>query len=33
MYTDATADSEGDAITIHLKPERWRTTDFGKQWA
>jgi PPOX class probable F420-dependent enzyme len=33
MYADATADAENDAVTIRLKPERWRTTDFGKQWA
>jgi PPOX class probable F420-dependent enzyme len=33
MYTDATADAAKDAVTIRLKPERWRTTDFGKQWA
>jgi PPOX class probable F420-dependent enzyme len=32
-YTDATADSEPTAVTVRLTPTRWRTTDFGKQWA
>lgn len=32
MYADATADAETTAVTVRLKPERWRTTDFGKQW-
>ena len=33
MYADATAESEPTAVTVRLTPSRWRTTDFGKQWA
>ena len=33
MYTDATAESESTSVTVRLTPTRWRTTDFGKQWA
>ena len=33
MYADATMDSEPTAVTVRLTPERWRTTDFGKQWS
>jgi hypothetical protein len=32
MYTDATADHEATSVTVRLTPERWRTTDFSKQW-
>ena len=32
MYNDATNDSEPTAVTVRLTPQRWRTTDFGKQW-
>lgn len=32
MYTEATKDQAAGAVTIRLTPERWRTTDFSKQW-
>jgi PPOX class probable F420-dependent enzyme len=32
MYIDATMDSEPGSVTVRLTPERWRTTDYGKQW-
>lgn len=31
-YTEATVDSESGAVTVRLTPERWRTTDYAKQW-
>lgn len=33
MYMDATMDSEVDSVMVRLTPERWRTTDYAKQWA
>lgn len=33
MYVKATADSVASSVTVRLTPQRWRTTDFGKQWA
>src|SRR5258708_26921617 len=33
MYADATMESEPTAVTVRLTPERWHTTDFGKQWS
>ena len=33
MYADATMESEPTAVTVRLTPQRWRTTDFGKQWS
>jgi PPOX class probable F420-dependent enzyme len=32
LYYDATVESENDAITVRLTPERWRTTDYSKQF-
>ena len=32
MYTEATMDSEATAVTVRLTPQRWRTTDYAKQW-
>jgi hypothetical protein len=32
LYLQATADSAATSVTVRLQPERWRTTDFGKQW-
>ncbi|MEY2448317.1 MAG: hypothetical protein QOH79_1793 [Acidimicrobiaceae bacterium] len=31
-YLQATADAAAASVTIRLTPERWRTTDFAKQW-
>ena len=33
MYHDSTTDHEATAVTIRLTPERWRTTDYNKQFA
>lgn len=32
MYAEATTDAEPTSVTIRLTPQRWRTTDFAKQW-
>ncbi|MEY2424099.1 MAG: hypothetical protein QOI95_4166 [Acidimicrobiaceae bacterium] len=32
VYLQATADEAATSVTVRLQPERWRTTDFGKQW-
>jgi PPOX class probable F420-dependent enzyme len=32
MYLQATAESVATSVTVRLQPERWRTTDFAKQW-
>src|SRR5437899_3222218 len=31
-YSDATMDSEADSVVVRLTPDRWRTTDYAKQW-
>lgn len=32
MYYDATVESEQSGVTVLLTPERWRTTDYSKQF-
>ena len=32
MYYESTKDHEASAVTIRLTPERWRTTDYNKQF-
>jgi PPOX class probable F420-dependent enzyme len=32
LYTDSTMEHEDSAVTVRLAPQRWRTTDFAKQW-
>jgi PPOX class probable F420-dependent enzyme len=32
MYYDATAASEQSSVTVRLTPERWKTTDYTKQF-
>ena len=32
MYLQATAESAATSVTVRLMPERWRTTDYAKQW-
>jgi PPOX class probable F420-dependent enzyme len=32
MYTDATMDSEPGSVLVRITPERWRTTDYAKQF-
>lgn len=32
LYLAATADDAADSVVFRMVPERWRTTDFGKQF-
>jgi PPOX class probable F420-dependent enzyme len=32
MYYESTRDSEATAITVRITPERWKTTDYTKQF-
>ncbi len=32
MYADATMESEPGSCTVRLTPQRWHTTDYGKQF-
>jgi PPOX class probable F420-dependent enzyme len=33
MYYESTKDHETTSVTVRLTPERWRTTDYNKQFA
>jgi hypothetical protein len=33
LYLAATTDDAADSVDFRMVPERWRTTDFGKQFA
>lgn len=33
LYYDATVESEQGGVTVRLTPERWKTTDYTKQFA
>jgi len=32
MYTDSTMDHEPGSVLVRITPERWRTTDYSKQF-
>jgi len=33
LYLEATADTAADEVTVRIRPERWRTVDYTKQFA
>jgi PPOX class probable F420-dependent enzyme len=33
VYADSTMDAEANAVVVRVKPDRWRTIDYGKQFA
>lgn len=32
LYLEATADTAADEVTVRIRPERWRTVDYNKQF-